>query len=272
MKIFGLVGEKLSHSMSPEIHNEIFKLLNENAVYNLFEVDEDNVLEVGDALRVLNIKGINVTIPYKEELINSVDELSQEAEKIGAINTILNKDGVLKGYNTDYYGFGRMLKNFNVNLKNKVVVVLGNGGAAKAVVQYVADQNPKDILIVARNKVKAKNSFKKYDVINYDELLNIRGDIIINTTPVGMYPKAGVSVVDGNVIEKFNIAVDLIFNPFETEFLRIAREKGLKTIGGLYMLVGQAIKAEEIWLGKEIGEEDEMIIYKKLKYIMEGKN
>lgn len=131
MKIFGLVGEKLSHSMSPEIHNEIFKLLNENAAYNLFEVDEDNVSEVGDALRVLNIKGINITIPYKEELINSVDELSQEAEKIGAINTILNKDGVLKGYNTDYYGFGRMLKNFNVNLQNKVVVVLGNGEQQK---------------------------------------------------------------------------------------------------------------------------------------------
>lgn len=271
MKTFGLVGEKLSHSLSPEIHNAIFEKLGVRATYNLFEVEESNINEVGEALRVLNVRGVNVTIPYKEDLINSVEELSKEAEKIGAINTILNCDGVLKGYNTDYYGFGRMLKRFNINLKDKKVVILGTGGAAKAVTQYVSDNNPRDIILVARNKVKAKGSFKKYDVFNYDDLENISGDIIINTTPVGMYPNMGQSPVQKNIFKKYSVAIDIIFNPIETEFLKLARECGLKTIDGLYMLVGQAVKSEEIWLNTEISKEIEEEIYLKVRPLLECK-
>ncbi|GKX65426.1 shikimate dehydrogenase [Inconstantimicrobium mannanitabidum] len=271
MKTFGLIGEKLSHSLSPEIHNVIFQKLGIKATYNLFEVENNNIAEVGEAIRVLNIKGVNITIPYKEEVINSVEELSKEAEKIGAINTIINCEGVLKGYNTDYYGFGRMLNRFSVSLQNKKVVILGTGGAAKAVAQYVSDSKPRDVVLIARNKEKAKRTFKKYDVFDYKDLKNIVGDIIVNTTPVGMYPNMGESPVGTEIIKKYNTAVDIIFNPIETEFLRLARENGLKTIDGLYMLVGQAVKAEEIWLDTEISNAVEEEIYLKIRPLLEEK-
>lgn len=271
MKIFGLIGEKLSHSWSPEIHKKIYELLGIDAQYALYEVDKENIDGVSEALRVLNFSGVNVTIPYKEELLNYVDEVSKEAEKIGAINTILNHDGVLKGYNTDYYGFGRSLEHFNISIKNKRVVVLGSGGAAKAIIQYVIDNNPLDVVLVSRNKNKTKNVFQKFDVIDYEDLKDISGDIIINTTPVGMYPNCGVSPISEDIISKFNTAIDLIFNPEETEFLRIAKKKGLKTVNGLYMLVGQAVKAEEIWLNTTIESDVEESIYDYIKKSMEEK-
>ena len=229
MKIFGLVGEKLSHSMSPEIHNEIFKLLNENAVYNLFEVDEDNVSEVGDALRVLNIKGINVTIPYKEELINSVDELSQEAEKIGAINTILNKDGVLKGYNTDYYGFGRMLKNFNVNLKNKVVEHLKEiGYEVEDVGTYTSDSV--DYPIYAK-KVAHAVADGKYE----------KGIIICGTG-------IGVSIVANKVK---GIRASLCGDTFSAKATRQHNNSNILCMGERVIGAGLALDIVDIWLTTE---------------------
>lgn len=271
MKIFGLIGEKLSHSLSPEIHKKIYDLLGINAQYALYEVDKENIDGVSEALRVLNFTGVNVTIPYKEELLNYVDEISKEAEKIGAINTIFNHDGVLKGFNTDYYGFGRSLEHFNINVKNKRVVVLGSGGAAKAIIQYISDNNPDNLLIVSRNKNKTKNSFLKYDVIDYEDLKAVKGDIIINTTPVGMYPNVSESPVSEEIIKKYNTAIDIIFNPEETLFLQQAKKQGLMTVNGLYMLVGQAIKAEEIWLNTEIDKDMELQIYEYVKCIMEDR-
>lgn len=236
---YALLGEKLSHSLSPEIHAEIFKALGIKASYTLVETSPTGIED-----ELSKYDGLNVTIPYKTEVMKYLDSLSVEAKKIGAVNTIYEG----KGYNTDYYGFGKMLEINNIPVENQVVYILGTGGASKAVYQYLKDHQAKKIIFVSRNK-KGKH------IINYDVLKEKSGDLIINTTPVGMYPKTEVSPLKRNVIKEFKFAVDLIYNPFETEFLKLAKAEGLKTTNGLYMLVGQAVKAEEIWQNRVIKDD-----------------
>ena len=236
---YALLGEKLSHSLSPEIHEEIFKALGINASYTLVEVSPEGIKE-----EISKYDGLNVTIPYKTEVIKYLSEISKEAKAIGAVNTIYGN----KGYNTDYFGFGKMLEINNIPVKNHRVVILGTGGASKAVHQYLKDHQAKEITFVSRGKVGE-------NIINYDTLKDVTGDLIINTTPVGMYPNVEKSPVTQDVLKKFNFAVDLIYNPAETKFLKLAKTQGLRTTNGLYMLVGQAVKAEEIWQKKAIADD-----------------
>lgn len=252
MEFYGLVGEKLSHSFSPEINGKIFKALGIEAAYKLFEIPKEDIKRLGESLKLLKIKGVNVTIPYKELVIEQLDVISEEAKAIGAINTIALKEGKLYGYNTDYFGFASMLSINNIEVKEKVCVVLGAGGASKAVITYLLDEDVKEVYLVSRDKDKITNISPKVKIIDYKELEDISGDIIINTTPVGMYPNVGVSPVSNNIIEKYDTLVDIIYNPKTTEFLKIGQKLGKKTCGGLYMLVGQAIKAEEIWQERSI--------------------
>ncbi|MBP1863400.1 shikimate dehydrogenase [Clostridium tetanomorphum] len=269
--LFGLLGEKLGHSFSPQIHLSIFKELNIDGIYKLFEVKKEDLQKAIKGFKDLQVKGINVTIPYKVQVKKYLDYISEEAEKIGAVNTITFKDNKIVGYNTDYYGFKMMLDKFNVEVKNKKVVILGTGGAANSIIQYVLDEDAKDIALVTRNLNKVKDNFKKFNLINYDELNYLKqGDIIINTTPVGMYPNVDNSAVKKEVISNFNIAIDLIYNPRKTKFLKYAEESGLKILDGLYMLVGQAVKAEEIWNNVNISDSSIEKIYKNIEIMLSG--
>lgn len=265
MEFYGLVGEKLSHSLSPEIHNSIFKELSIEAAYKLFEIPKEDLSNLSVALKVLKIKGVNVTIPYKKEVMELLDFISDEAKKIGAVNTILLDKGYLKGYNTDYYGFKKMLEINNIEVRDKVVAVLGNGGAAKAIITYLLDEGVNKLYLVSRSPEDSKAEDNRVKLISYEELENITGDVLINTTPVGMYPKVNESPVSKEIIEKFNILVDIIYNPGETKFLSIGKALGKKVCGGLYMLVGQAVKAEEIWQDREIDNSIVNNIYEELK-------
>ena len=250
MNSYGLLGEKLGHSLSPDIHEEIFKKLNIKGSYSLFEVSKDNIDNVIPSIKVLGISGINVTIPYKNEVMKSLDDISKEAQEIGAVNTISVNDGKTIGYNTDYFGFGEMLKRFNISCKNKNIVILGAGGASKAVVQY--------------NKEFIK-------VISYEELEDIKdAEIIVNTTPCGMYPNIDSMAINKEILKNYKTAVDIIYNPIETMFLREAKKLGLKTVDGLYMLVGQAIKAEEIWNNTKLKDSDIEEIYMKVSKLLEA--
>lgn len=264
MEFYGIVGEKLSHSLSPKIHKRVFEILQIEGAYKTFEISKKNIKDLGKSLRFLNIKGVNVTIPYKDEVMNQLDFISDEAKKIGAINTIYLKDSKLSGYNTDYFGFQRMLEVNNIQAKGKVAVVLGNGGAAKAIVANLLSSKVSKLYLVDRNK-KEDNIDSNITLIDYNELKDIKGDILINTTPVGMYPNVGHSVVNKDIISKYNTLVDIIYNPKMTEFLKLGKELGLKTCDGLYMLVSQGIKSQEIWQERDI--EDEVInkIYKELE-------
>lgn len=246
--LYGLLGEKLTHSFSPQIHSQIFKETKIDGYYHLFAVEKRDLKDAVAGFKALKIKGVNVTIPYKVDVMKYLDRISEEAEKIGAVNTICFKEGKTIGYNTDYYGFGMMLDKFNININEKKAVILGTGGAARAVLQYLVDNNIKKVIIVSRNKEEGTEKFQNFNVISYEELETIEHmDIVINTTPSGMYPKTEYSPIDKNIISKFNTAIDLIYNPKETLFLKYARKEGLKAINGLYMLVGQAVKAEELW-------------------------
>lgn len=256
MKYYGLLGGKLTHSFSPIIHKSILKELNIKGQYQLFESKKENLEKTLYKLKDLEVHGINVTIPYKVDIIKYLDEISEEAKKLGAVNTICFKDGKTTGYNTDYYGFGMMLHREEVCLKNKRGVVLGTGGASKAVIQYLLDHGIEGIIIVSRDIPKAKEKYREFPVIHYDKIKTLKEyDIIINATPCGMFPHINHSPVEKKQLSNFHTAIDLIYNPQETLFLKYAKEKGLKYVNGLYMLVGQAIKAQEIWNAVKIDED-----------------
>ncbi|MEG0238139.1 MAG: shikimate dehydrogenase [Clostridium sp.] len=264
MEFFGLVGEKLSHSLSPEIHEEIFKGLNVNCAYKLFEIEKSNINNLSNALKTLSIRGVNVTIPYKEIVMESLDEISEEAKKIGAVNTIFNKCGKLIGYNTDYYGFKYMLLDKNIKIKDKRVVILGTGGASKAVLACILDMGASEVLLVSRNVKENDFNDEIVKYITYDKLKNVDGEVIINATPVGMYPRVTESPVGKDIISNYNSVVDLIYNPMETEFLKYGKELKKNTCGGLMMLVVQAICSEEIWQGRSIDKKVIIDIYNNL--------
>lgn len=267
--IYGLIGEKLEHSFSPQIHGEIFKKLGIEGEYKLFELKEEELKPAVLEYKEQGIKGLNVTVPYKIKIMPYLDMISAEAEKIGAVNTISLANGVLTGYNTDYNGFGMSLARSSIEVKNKRAVILGTGGASKAVVQYLIDNGARDITYVSRNPGDGAHvSEYSLKTIGYDELESMEGDMIINCTPCGMYPKVDTSPVPYGILKGFDTAVDLIYNPEETLFLRQARESGLKTVNGLYMLVSQAVAAQEIWNGIRLSEPQVDNIYQHIKDLL----
>jgi shikimate dehydrogenase len=256
MEFYGLIGEKLPHSLSPKIHNTLFKGLNIEGAYKLFEVEKEELGKAIESLKLLNIKGVNVTIPYKQDVMKYLDFISDEAKKIGAVNTIYLNDGKLYGYNTDYFGFGTIIKNNHIEVKDNIAMVLGNGGAAKAVITYLLDEGIKKLYLVSRRKLEESGyNDDRVQCKTYDEIGDIKGEILINTTPLGMYPHMEESPVGESVISNFDALIDIIYNPKETKFLKIGKALNKKIAGGIEMLVGQAIKAEEIWQGMSLNNE-----------------
>lgn len=267
MKNYGLIGEKLGHSLSPEIHNYIFDRYKIRGFYSLYEITQKNIEKALDSMKILGIEGVNITIPYKERFLNKVDFLSSEAREIGAINVIKIKDSNIFGYNSDYYGFIRLLERGKIEVKDKKCVVLGTGGAGKSIIVALKDLGAKEIVVVSRNKKgkleELKERFSYIVEATYEDKLE--GDVIINCTPVGMYPNIDLSPVEEEVIKRFKSAVDIIYNPIQTKFLYYAEKNGIKNIDGLFMLIEQAIKAEEIWQKKEFDKELGEELYKKLE-------
>lgn len=256
MKSYGLIGEHLTHSFSPKLHEIIFKNSDITGDYNLFELKKNDLKDTIEKLRQLKINGFNVTIPYKVEVLKYLDEISPEAEMIGAVNTLDFSEDIIKGHNTDYYGFGKWLNKEDIDIKDKTALILGTGGASKSVYHYLRNNGIKDLIFASRYPEKSKDIYPNSKIVGYEDLKTINSmDIIINTTPLGMYPNLDISPVDKIVLCKFNTAIDLIYNPKETMFLSLGREMGLKTSNGLYMLVAQGIKSQEIWNSLEFDDE-----------------
>ena len=255
---FGLVGEKLGHSISPLIHGLVYDELGiKNAKYSLIEIEKEKSDHIVELLKELGISGVNVTIPYKQTVMDQLDFISPKAMEIGAVNTITFRDGITMGGNTDYMGLEMMFEKMKLDLSDKSVVIMGNGGASKAVQTLLRDKNVSEITVVSISD----DWFPKYD---YLDVISPK-DIIINTTPVGMYPNMDNCLISEDNIKKFQYAVDLIYNPSETKFLKIARENGLFTKNGLGMLVYQAIFSEKIWLNTDIGEDIFDRIFEKVE-------
>lgn len=240
MNRYCVIGEKLTHTLSPSLHNHFFDCTKINGTYDVVEISKEDIRIAKKKL--LEFDGINVTIPYKQEVMNFLDEISPEAKAIGAVNTIKNIDGKLYGFNTDPFGFGAMLEYNQVDIKGKICVILGSGGASKAVKYHLQTSGAKQVYIVSR---KAENG-----KIDYDDLAKMQGDILINATPIGMYPNIQACPVNNDIISKFDCIVDIVYNPLYSELLKRAVALNKKAVGGLYMLVAQAVKSQSIWQSK----------------------
>lgn len=264
MEFYGILGEKLGHSLSPRIHKMIFETIGIEGAYKLFEVPQDSLNKFAESMKILKINGANVTIPYKEKIMPYLDVISEEAKAIGAVNTIALKDNKLYGYNTDYYGFGYMLDLHKVSVTGKKTLVLGSGGAAKAVVEYLINNNASSICVVSRNKIHQGIHGDKVRYITYEDVEAEMGDILINCTPVGMFPNDEECPVSDTVISNFDTIVDIIYNPTETELMLRAEAMGKRVVGGLYMLIGQGVRAEELWQDVIIDESIIKDIYEVL--------
>ena len=263
MRKFGLLGKKLSHSLSPLLHKVFFEEFGVEAEYNLYEATEDEIDKFKSYMLENSIEGVNITVPYKKVFLDKLDFISDEAKAIGAINLLYIKDNKFYGDNTDYYGFKQTLISNQINPSGKRVAIIGKGGASASVYKVLKDMEAEDITFYFRKDKLSKIEFPK----------NIAGDIIINTTPVGMYPNVEDNLVSKEILKKFKIAIDLIYNPLETKFLKIARENGLKTINGMEMLIGQALKTDEILydivLSNQIREKITKKIIKRVKEFYE---
>lgn len=233
--MFGLLGRKLGHSLSPQIHSHLC-----DYEYKLYPTEP----EMLDAFFAdTKLKGFNVTIPYKVEAFNRCSVLSETAKKAGSVNTVVRlPDGSLYGDNTDYFGFLYMANKIGCDFKDKKVLILGSGGASLTAQLVAADEGAREIIVVSRN---GENNYDNIST-HYDS------DIIINTTPVGMYPNNGERLIDLSVFKKCRKALDLIYNPARTVFLLDAQKLGIDCINGLPMLVAQALRAAEIFTSKEI--------------------
>lgn len=274
MAIYGLLGESLKHSISPRIHSLIFEEINIQGTYELFEVDEKDLKDAINKFKTLGVAGVNVTIPYKTRIMEYIDDVSLEAKNIGSVNTICFKDKGTIGYNTDYAGFGMLLKKNEIDICNKKAVILGSGGAAKAVIQYLLDKGIGEITIVSREVYKTETLYnkKEFNFISYQDISCLKEkDFIINCTPCGMYPIVDQCPIEKSHIDKFSTAIDLIYNPEETLLLKYAREQGGKAVNGLYMLIGQAVYAEELWHDIKIDKSTIDKVYEALRYNKHGR-
>lgn len=263
---YGLLGKNIGYSLSPKIHNDIFKAIKSNDTYDIIDLEEISSSEVLSIMRA-DFKGINITIPYKQVIIDYIDEISEEAKKIGAVNTVHILNGKTVGYNTDYYGFKYMLEERNIDITGKDIVVMGNGGAAYSIISYLLDSSAKHITILSRDKFEAEKMifsnifFKKcrniIELVNYKDFCDkIKNDryMLINATPVGMTGYKDEQLVTDKELAKFHICVDLIYSPYNTSLLNNFRKlKGNQAIvfNGIKMLIYQAIYAEEIWRGEK---------------------
>ena len=248
----GLLGRKLGHSYSPQIHN----LLGDYS-YVLFEKEPD---ELENFLKNGDFSGLNVTIPYKKEVIPYLSELSPTAKKMGCVNTILRRsDGTLYGHNTDYFGFTSLVRHAGLSVAGKKVLVLGSGGASNTAVAALKDLGASPVVISRSGEN------------NYGNLhLHRDAAAIVNATPVGMYPNTGVSPIDLGLFPHLEGVLDVIYNPARTQLLLDAEKLGIPRENGLWMLVAQAKEAAEVFTGRKISDEVIEKIYRRLSHQMKN--
>ena len=247
---YGCIGLKLGHSFSEMIHRKIG-----GYDYMLKEIPEI-VLDV--FMKERDFRGINVTIPYKQAVIDYLDEISETARNIGAVNTIVNKDGKLSGYNTDFSGMTALIKKTGAEFKNKKVLILGTGGTSKTA--YAVAKSLGAAVVIKAGRTGKDGS------LTYEEIYKNHTDaeIIINTTPCGMFPENGGIPIDISRFDRLEAVIDAIYNPLRSRLVLEAKKRGVIAEGGLYMLVAQAVAAAELFTGKKYGGELTDGIYKEL--------
>lgn len=268
-KQLGIIGYPVEHSFSPKMHNFISETLHNNYIYSAWSVKPDNLKQAIDGIRALGISGINVTAPHKVEVMKYIDIVTDEAKKLGSVNTVVNRDGVLYGFNTDADGFCMSLEMAGIQIKGSKILVIGAGGVVRPTLIRIISHAPKSVTVVNRTKSRAAAlaedifSLTGFEVKTH--LADMDFDIVINTTSAGMEPNEKVlptdsieEIKDLSFIGGNTAVVDMIYNPEETLFLKTAREMGAKTLNGLGMLIYQGVLAYELFtnstLPKDMGE------------------
>ena len=263
-KIIGLIGENIENSLSPLFHNQIILKHSLNFCYLPFQITETDLGEAIQGIKALNIRGVNITFPYKEKVIEFLDELEESARRIGAVNTIVNNKGILTGYNTDVIGFNESLQdNGKFVIKEKKAVILGAGGAARAVVYALLEEGIEEISIFNRTLEKAEKIKQDFSLFFPQSSINIfsfeqdnikdkikEANLLVNATSIGMESQLdNTPLPDEKLFHPDLLVYDLIYHPAKTFFLRQAERVGANVINGLPMLVYQGIESFYLWTG-----------------------
>ena len=280
-KIIGIIGENIENSLSPLFHNQIILKHSLNFCYLPFQITETDLGEAIQGIKALNIRGVNITFPYKEKVIEFLDELEESARRIGAVNTIVNNKGILIGYNTDVIGFKESLKdNGKFIIKEKKAVILGAGGAARAVVYGLLEEGIEEISIFNRTlekAVKIKQDFSPFfpgssiNIFSFEQD-NIKdkikeANLLVNATSIGMESQLDNTPLPDKKLFHPNLLVyDLIYRPARTLFLRQAERAGAKIINGVPMLVYQGIDSLYLWSGLKVERKEALEIIRQIAY------
>ncbi len=277
----GLIGNPVEHTMSPFIHNTLAHMLSHNLAYVPFHVEQGQVPDAVKGAYALNLLGLNVTVPYKSEVMASLCQIDDLAKKIGAVNTLVRVEGGFKGYNTDMPGLYRAMCSEGIRIEGEDVVLLGAGGAARAVAFLCASKNVARVYLLNRSLAKAQAVAKEvnektgkeciYPMALSDYLsLPDRKFLAIQATSVGMYPNMDKAVIeDQEFYQKIHTGYDLIYRPSETKFMKMVKEQNGKAFHGLKMLLNQGIVAYELWNKLSVPEETALEVYQALKEKME---
>jgi shikimate dehydrogenase len=246
-RIYGVLGNPIAHSLSPAMHNSAFEAKGVNARYVAFESSDLKGSIIG--MRALGICGLSVTIPFKTAVIPHLDRLDPLAKAIGAVNTILNRNGRLTGYNTDGLGAMKALEAV-MDLMGKRCLLVGAGGAARGI-GFTALERGMTLVAANRSKVRGRElaAFLKSPFIPLEEIAEVKADVLIQTTPVGMFPHENASPVPDPILQKGMVVMDAIYNPLETRLLKTAKRKGCRTISGLEMFIHQGAEQFRLWTG-----------------------
>ncbi len=259
-RLVGLFGNPVEHTLSPALHNPAFRKLNLDYVYIPLPTPKDNIAQAVDALRVFNFVGANVTIPFKTAVLPYLDEISPVSEKIGAVNTIVNRNGHLYGTTTDPEGFINGFGEKGHSFRNKTTAIIGTGGAARTIAfTLLLQPEPGQLYISGRNtqalatlseeiKNKTGKTITAVPLHQYGDIQKCC-DIVIQSTCVGMHPNVDKSPLEVHHLEPGQILYDIVYTPEDTAIIKIARDKGLSTVGGLGMLVHQGIASFKLWTG-----------------------
>ena len=262
--ICGVIGDPIEHTMSPVMHNAVFRELDMDYRYVAFRVKKEGLGDAVRGMRALGIRGLNVTIPHKVEIIPFLDELDPLAEKIGAVNTVVNNNGVLKGYNTDAAGFLAALLEKGVEPEGKSAVILGAGGASKGISFILAERGANLVILnrpeemdwaveLARQTAqlfKKEVSALELNEANLAKVLE-RANIVVNATSVGMSPNSDVTILPAKLLKPALVIFDIVYNPVKTRLRQEAEAAGARTIGGLNMLAWQGALAFELFTGSK---------------------
>jgi len=262
-KLLGIIGYPLKHTLSPIIHNSVIKRLKLKALYLPFEVKEENFSEAIKGFKVLNFLGFNVTIPYKIRVIPYLDELEDRAKEIGSVNTVVNKEGKLIGYNTDLYGIINPIVKKGWKIKGERVLLIGAGGAALSCIYALKYFNVKDLIIVNRSLDRALNLAKRAKDLNFKvEVFELKEEnlklalkeakVLFNATPIGMFPRSEESPIGNLDLKNVNYVFDMVYNPVDTKLIKKAKKEGKEVIYGYEMLIEQAKEAFKIWFNSEV--------------------